>query len=617
MHRPLPSTRAQQRGVSTLLFILLTGLSLGGMVFGAISYVRGLQSQSTTVHALTQAQLKAWNGAEVLRQYLLQVNANDLSKLALNSPATFTGLDDVTATLSQAPSDDALNCPGGKMLAFDIVGSSAGASALLATSYCVKPGKAHNPGPKAAINIKGDLGLGGNIEVVGGDGRARVVVDGKVTGGGSISGIEFLYAKGAIELQGSTSNGTLFSESSIALSGSGDYNKLQAMGDIKLSGGVSVKASYSNAATSLSSNTVIDLKSIGPVTLAGAARVTNLMTKAYVDHKGAEISGNAQVQGDYQKNGWGSVASGNYGGALTGTGGAMVNMTRSPGLQVNLPLLTAETITAPTFDAYPYKAVANYVFERVNGATKVSVRSVTGIPDGAYFLVGEGSNQDYLCKSNSYNANSCVAKICTGSSANNSCFAYDNGSNTWSISSNISDGAMAPGVLWFDGNLVAGNGVYYNSWIATGNISTQGNHRSYAVNFADYARICNGSRYARTLPSNFCVPGQATLKPQSVGNICLGSGGLLNGSFRGGKISLGANVEVFGDVLAGDVLESSGSTVIHGYIAAADLGTYIGGSKLGASTRLDMNNLPASYTPGGGQDIHIPAAVTLLWSRYR
>lgn len=610
-------SRAQQRGISTLLFVLLTGLSLGGMVFGAISYVRGLQSQSITVHALTQAQLKAWNGAEVLRQYLLQVNTTDLSKMVLNSPATFTGLDGVTATLVQAPMDDASNCPDGKMLAFDIAGVSGGASALLATSYCVKPGSVKSAGPKAAINIKGDLGLGGNIEVVGGDGKARVVVDGKVTGGGSISGIEFLYAKGAIELQGSTSNGTLFSESAITLSGSGDYNKLQAMGDIRLSGGVTAKATHSNTATFLNSNTVTDLKSIGPITLTGDSRVESLMTKAFVDHKGAVVSGKALVQGDYQKNGWGSVASGSYGGAVTGSGGVSVNMTSVPGLQVNIPFLTPESISAPSFDAYPYKVLANYVFERVAGDTKVTVRAVNGIPNGSYYLVGEGGNQDYLCKSNRYNASTCVAKICTGNSANNSCFAYNDKSDTWSVTSNITDGAMAPGVLWFEGNLVAGNGTYYNSWIASGNISTQGNHSSYSVNFADYARVCGGSRYASILPSNFCVPGQATLKSQSVGNICFGAGGLLNGSYRGGRISLGANVEVFGDVLAGDVLETSGSTVIHGFIAAADLGSYVGGNKFGASTRIDMTSLPASYTPGGGQEVNIPSVVTLPWSRYR
>ncbi|RQO58649.1 hypothetical protein DBR47_13240 [Paucibacter sp. KBW04] len=614
MHPLLTSSRAQQRGISTLLFVLLTSLSLGGMVFGAISYVRGLQSQAITVHALTQAQLRAWNGAEALRQYLLQLTLPELGNLAINAQAQFAGMEGVNATLTQAPVADAVNCPDGLVLAFDIVGNSAGgSSAVLDTHFCVVPGVVVNGGPKAAINIRGDLGLGGNIEVLGGDGNARVNVDGKVTGGGSISGIEFLYAKGAIELQGSTSNGTLFSEQSITLSGSGDYNKLQAIGDIKLSGSVKANATHSNTATLLSGNTVTDLKSIGPVTLAGDAKVESLMTKAFVDHRGAIVSGRALVQGDYQKNGWGSVASGSYGGTVTGTGGATITMNRIAGLQVNIPVLTPETIQAPTFDAYPYKAAANYVFERVANATKVTVRSVTGIPNGSYYLVGEGSRQDYLCKTNSFDASTCLVKICAGNSDNNSCFAYNNG--TWSITSNVSDGAMAPGVLWFDGNVVAGNGTYYNSWIATGNISTQGNHTSYAVNYADYALICAGSRYASTLPSNFCSGGR--FKAQSVGNICFGAGGLLNGTYRGGRISLGANVRVYGDVLAGDVLDTSGSTVIHGYIAAADLGSFVGGNRLGASTTIDLRNLPPNFTPGGGQEINIPPEVTLRWSRYR
>ncbi|RQO58653.1 hypothetical protein DBR47_13265 [Paucibacter sp. KBW04] len=590
------------------------------MVFAGISYVRGLQAQSVTVHAMTQAQMKAWSGAEALRQFLFHLKAKDLEQLSLGSPVQFAGLEGVEAKVSRAPSDDPINCKDGKVVGFEISGSSGGASTLLANDFCLKPAKSTVSSPKAVINIRGDLSLRGNIEVLGGD-KAKVLVDGKVVGSGSLSGISFLQAKGDVELSGSSSNGIVFSEQNILLSGSGSYNALQAMGNIQLSGTVSAASAIANGAISLRGNQVTDLRAIGPVTLAGDATVGMLRTKSNVHHQGVKLVNQAFVEGDYLHERYGPVNGGQYRGQLSGPSRAENRMTRNPNLLLDIPALTPATLDTPTFDAYPYKSMANYVFERQGGDTKVTVRSVSHVLDGTYFLVGSGGNQDYLCTSNRYSPSSCVAKICTGYSDYNSCFQFDAASQTWKINgakdANKSISTMVPGVLWFEGNVEAGTGNYHNTWLATGNLKTQGEHLSYSVNYADYAWVCKSSRYSRLAPSNFCLPGQAELQSVSAGNICFGAGGVKDGNYLGGKITLAASAEVFGDVVAGDILETGGSTVIHGFISAANLGSTGDGSSLKASTRVDLSNLPKSFQPGE----HKPAAssllVTLLWSRYQ
>ncbi|MBT9501252.1 MAG: hypothetical protein IV092_08405 [Burkholderiaceae bacterium] len=605
------SSFRRQRGLSSVLFLMISGLSLAAMVFGAAHHVRGSQAQSVTVHALTQAQLKAWGGAEALRQYLMQLGATDAAKLEPNQAVAFGGINGVSAKVSSALASDATNCGGGTRVGFDITGASGGANALLAAVFCIKgSGGSGGGGPKAAINIKGDLELSGDLKVIGGD-KARVVVDGKVSGSGSLSGASFLYASSDVSLGGATGFETIFSEGSISLSGSGLYSSLSAMKDVKLVGGVQAGTIRANGKVTLEGNQVTELNAIGDVVLNGSS-LGQLRTRGKVTASNANISGNASVQGSYAESSDGGVASGEHGVSPPKANKAKVNMTLVPGLQVTITPLTGTTISKPGFDAYAYKSLANYAFERDGENTMVTVRAVTGIADGTYHLAGAGDKRDYLCSTASYSASTCLAKICAGYSEWNSCLSYNNGS--WAINGE----GMAPGIVWFKGNLVAGQGTYYNSWIATGNLTTAANNVSYAVNYAGYAHVCNKAPYKSVAPSNFCKAGSSELQPVAAGNIVFGAGGKLNGSYSGGKINLSASNEVYGDVLAGDILETGGNTRIHGYVSAARLGSNAGNSHFGASTQIDLSNLPVTFKPGEDDAVAvIPATVHLLWSRYR
>lgn len=604
-----------QRGLSSVLFLMLTGLSLGAIVFGAIYYVRGFQSQSVTVHAATQSQLKAWTGVEALRQYLYQLGATEAGKFTVNQTVNFGTVSGVSARVSSVTVNDSTYCGGGTRLGFDITGSSGGGNSLLGAMFCVM-GSAGTPGSstEAAMNLKGNVDLGGNMEVISND-KTRVLVDGSISGSGSLSGINYLYATGNVTLGGATAFDNLYSEGNINLSGSGSYTTVSSMKDVTLSGSVQVGTLTANGKATLNSNMVTDLNAVGDVVLNAAPYVTNLKTKGSVTASNAVIGNNALVQLNYTESSNGLVASGSYGGTLNKPSwNNQFQMTRVPGLQVSVTPMSSQAVTAPTFDAMPYKAVANYVIERSGASTKITVKDVNTIPDGVYFLAGTGANQDWLCTTANYSAGTCLAKICTGWSAFNSCLSYNAGSGTWTI-----DGSsMAPGVVWVSGNLVAASGTYFNSFIVSGNISTGGNNITYAVNYAGYSAVCNNSIYPNLYPKNFCKAGKSDLQYLPYGNIAFGAGSKVGTTYVGGKVDLTAANHVYGSVLAGDILSTGGNTVIHGFVSAADMGVNTGNNTIGANTKIDLTFLPAGFKPGDtGAVAATSFSATLLWTRYR
>lgn len=623
MHRPVPA----QRGVATLLFILLTGLALGALVFGAVSYVRGTQSQAVTVHAQTQAQLKAWSGVEALRQYLFQSGADGAAALQVGQVVTLTGLEGVSAKVASVAANDSACGNGGTRVGFNLVGSSGGANSLLSVVYCASGGVSSTDdpaGPDAGrpIVINGPLTLSGDLRISS-SANATIVVNGAVSGNGSLAGINTLIANGDVTLSGSTSIDNLSSAGSVDLSGSGNYTTVSALKNIALTGGVVAGSLTANGTVSIQSNSVTSITAIGSVS-ATAAPIGSVKSQAGMTGSNTRISGSALVQGNYTESSNGSVASGQYGGALSQPSwNTKVQMTRVPGLVVPIIPLTFEAIQIPRIDAYAYRSAANYQFDRdSSGRTVVTVSQVNGVPDGIYYLTGNADKQDYLCTGPSYAAANCPAKICVGYSDYNSCFGYSGG--TWSIAGT----AMAPGVVWFKGDLSAGGGTYFNSFIATGNISTAGANITKAVNHAGPGRsagprvegVCVNSRFGSLYPLNYCTgSGGSTFVSNPPGNIAFAAGGLVGTTYAGGRIELGASNEVYGDVLAGDLVETGGSTTVHGVILATRQGSHKGNSGFGASTRIDLTGLPSTAHPGddGPPATSTPTAARLLWSRYQ
>src|SRR5690606_23308709 len=110
----------KQAGVSSLLFIVLVGLSLTVLTVGYMSTMRNLQSSATTTHAQTQAQMQAMIGYHALTKYLKKESLTNIAKI---ESGTVSGGSELIQ-FTKVP------C-GADQYCFDLVGKSGGASAIL------------------------------------------------------------------------------------------------------------------------------------------------------------------------------------------------------------------------------------------------------------------------------------------------------------------------------------------------------------------------------------------------------------------------------------------------------------------------------------------------------
>ena len=146
---------------------------------------------------------------------------------------------------------------------------------------------------------------------------------------------------------------------------------------------------------------------------------------------------------------------------------------------------------------------------------------------------------------------------------------------------------MAPGSAWFSGSLVVSNGTYINTFLSTGSISTSGSLKVFSPNYAGYTPVCTDSRgvspYGITVdyrlsglyPKDLCVSG--AYAPSALGNTALIAGGYSSpGVYSGGDISVGSSNTIYGNVVAGGLLGTTGNTTIVGAVQVANLGNAAG-----------------------------------------
>ncbi|QLB59746.1 hypothetical protein E5093_09220 [Acinetobacter indicus] len=120
----------KQAGVSSLLFIVLVGLSLTVLTVGYMSTMRNLQSSATTTHAQTQAQMQAMIGYHALVKYLKKESTINIDKI---ESGTVSGGSEIIE-FAKVPCGSGHYC-------FDIVGKSGGATAILRTDLIIVQGE--------------------------------------------------------------------------------------------------------------------------------------------------------------------------------------------------------------------------------------------------------------------------------------------------------------------------------------------------------------------------------------------------------------------------------------------------------------------------------------------
>lgn len=684
--RPL----APQRGIATVLILLLVGLSLSAAVFGTAHYIRSQQQQDVAAHAQTQAQMKAWTGAELVRQYLQQLqDSGQLAALYAKAPPfdlTLSGDGVTSAVLARITATDST----AKTVTARITGvtapdSSAEARSVLEVVYGAEAGSPSTPRP-SVLTYNRNLKLRGSITVhkdAVDTTPYEISVLGDIdTSGNSITGVNNLVSTGSIHITSGSSFDLLHANCDVNIEGSVTAALIKARrnvcatgtagsgssGTIMANGSVTTQADSDRNGTIFARAQAEGVESCrvpgfipawsateAPTCLQpqvngvhfnnGNAGAQTVETKGDVSIESGTVRA-LRAQGSLTVNSNASVNTsvnpGTIGGTLTKPSwNSTVHVKLSPGYVANPPVVSKVKLDTDTFNAYDIEADANFAFKMDNnGYKKVTVRNVEGIADGTYFLGNYpgGGYKDYLCTevTGSKDAPDCTSPartatktICKGYSDYNGCFSY-NASTGWKVVGT----SMAPGVAWFEGNLEVASGTYYNTFIATGNIETSGNHVTYAPNYAGYngkadgetyapQGVCTNSQFPSILPSQFCNA-DGSYRSVEPGDYAFMAGSRADddfddiASYQGGNITLGSSSNVYGNVRAGNEFSSGGNTTIHGFVSALALGSKVANS-LGGSTTFDLRNLPKTFKlqgPGGSEEAGGPGGVRLKWSRY-
>lgn len=131
IHKKINMER-RQSGITSLLFILLVGMTLTVATIGYVASMKTMQSSAVTTHAQTQAQMQTMIGYQALSEFLKSSNM-DMAKIAATTTGTVTPTTGTVINYKRSP-----NCPSGPgNYCFDIIGESGGAKAILRALFKV------------------------------------------------------------------------------------------------------------------------------------------------------------------------------------------------------------------------------------------------------------------------------------------------------------------------------------------------------------------------------------------------------------------------------------------------------------------------------------------------
>src|SRR5690554_1882727 len=152
-----------QRGIATILIVVLIGVALTATAMGIMHSMRSTQEKHVAVHAATNAQVGAWAGVEAFRLYL---DANGVGGLADNGSYDIEIQGYGTADDSMVAKDIKIIPAGtGHRVEATIVNvqKAAQASAAVGVVYEVMPAGGTDYQLPAVMNFNDDLKLTSNL----------------------------------------------------------------------------------------------------------------------------------------------------------------------------------------------------------------------------------------------------------------------------------------------------------------------------------------------------------------------------------------------------------------------------------------------------------------------
>ncbi|MGN0922307.1 MAG: hypothetical protein ACI4NJ_11340 [Cellvibrio sp.] len=691
-------TLSYQRGIASLLMMIMIGLSLTAAMVGSSRQLRSAQEQSVSMHAQTQAQARAWAAAEAFRHYLQNWRQSESSwnefvtrlETVLDEAngagvtvnigmsgvqAKIVSLQTLTTRLSEGGVPHITLLITASVAASTPAESSSTLEVVYAGAKPVDAAQGINPG---VINFQGDLTLTGGIEVFGEqdesgesvpyeinvigditimntkiDGVDVIRSTGSVDFTGSISWFKEIYANCDVKLVSSGSAEIIHATHNICIQNTSNEYKdefadpsVLANGSIDIWGGdyrrVYALAGKNETALRCADNAKsVCSPSVEGISLNPTPKIENLKTRGdLVVNSSATVTQGA-VEGDLQ---FVSGLKGEiiYGGELVAPEVMPeVTVSKIDDYKVDITPAAEVTLNREIFTVTDLKAHANYLFfVDEQKFLRVQIKDIAKIPDQIYYLVNTTLNNqpfnDWACVTPTpTRSEDCVGKIGHGYSDYNRAITYDTASRTWSLEGL----GFAPGVVYFEGNVSIKGGDYYNTFLATGDVSSSGSTIVYAPNYAGE----KGGTYAngevpRVIPAGVCKHNLSILVPtqfckeegfdysvaNGLGNFAVKAGECLVKSceqYSGGDIKTYAYAQYFGAIKAGNQFVTSGNSRVDGYITALGLRTSAPHAWT-AKTSVDLRNLPPGYDPSGnkppasGGNPATSVDTEIRWSRY-
>ncbi|MEH6389020.1 MAG: hypothetical protein V7772_14230 [Pseudomonas profundi] len=419
----LPFAARKQHGIATILTVVLLGLSLASATLVGVSHLRSSQELSTSLHAQTMAQKRAWLAADAFGDFLTQVIQDQadwqtFDEAARTQPASLQmgGLDGVALRL--ASYDDTL--PSARTLSLHITataaqGSRAAASTTLEAVYQITPpGVTEGEGPqpdRRVIQFRDGLNISGDLRVLTLPGESyQITVDGDVNLGGlSAGGIDVIRSTRSIRFVGGSST---------------DFREMHANCDVQLSNGAfsveTVKATRNAClANTINSQSIVangsvevtggvhgDIRALAnkPAGVAqcaaGAAqlcaitptfgvrtrpspRLANIYSRNHVEFNSSVSVGRVQAEGDLIIEGcspdWTTAT---YGGSFANNPACSRSATRITQPMLLDPVPAVE-VGPEVFDANALRDNANYIYSTTDAGVRVKIQNVDGIRDSA------------------------------------------------------------------------------------------------------------------------------------------------------------------------------------------------------------------------------------------
>lgn len=606
---------SSQRGFATILVVLLVGLALGASVLGTAYYLRSSQKSLVASHALTNAQSGAWTGVEIFRKYLNDLDGETI--LSLNNQTLHLNVQaGRELTVSQIQTARVSTSPETYQVAAQIqnMSTTSEASSTIGIVYEVTPdGAASSSGEgesgtsgsfENAMNFYGGLTVGGDIKMANAGENAVINVDGSFKSGGvSLTGVKTINSTSDVNLGSSTKIENVYANGTITLVESATITSIaSAQKEIYMqSWGNPQGEFYANGNIYLKGSDVKRADTLKSITSTVWSRVGTALAKENITCVGT---------------GWSAFDT------LQAT--KLINCPTISGKTYTPPITTPQgSFAAVSLASRPlvnalnskYLNEANYIF-KYNATLErpiITINNVQGIPKGDYeigkYSVNNTQYWGHICKELNSDK-TCKTTILANIAPNKSQktrISYNN--NTWTVDDEVGNAtgkvgskipptipSLAPGIMLFYGNVNMPRGLFVNTILATGNINYGASITVYAPNYAGPSSTCNVTGYQ--MPLNLCSDA-LTMTKASIGNIALLAGSCADdssletctSSYNGGTITLGSSSYVYGNVIAGNILDTSGSSHILGAILAAALGDVGQGNKLGNTTTIDFDGV--------------------------